>query len=196
MGIGVQFNPGKAMASLNPRDPLVFDVADLGRHAGAMMSVERELAAPAHLGAGLLSVPPGSPVYLAVRFESVIEGVLASGTVAVTVVGECARCLDPVEWDQTDAFSELFAYELGEGQDPAEVYLLEGDLLSLEPVVRDAVVLDLPLAPVCRPDCPGLCPECGLRLAEDPNHAHEQLDPRWAGLAGVDIPSTTSRTED
>lgn len=174
------------MASLNPRDPFVFDVADLGRRAGAMLVVDREAPAPAELGAGLVSVPAGSAVHLQVRFESVIEGVLASGTAGVTVVGECARCLDPIEWEQATGFAELFAYELGEQQDPQEVYLLDGDLLWLEPVVRDAVVLDLPLAPLCREDCPGLCPECGFRLENDPTHAHEQLDPRWASLAGVD----------
>jgi uncharacterized protein len=61
---------------------------------------------------------------------------------------------------------------------------LEGDHLDLEPVVRDAVVLSLPLTPLCQPDCGGLCPECGERLDDLPaDHAHAQLDPRWAALA-------------
>jgi uncharacterized protein len=63
--------------------------------------------------------------------------------------------------------------------------VLEGDLLDLEPTVRDAVVLQLPLAPVCREDCPGLCSTCGARLAEDPEHSHDEVDPRWAALTAL-----------
>lgn len=180
------------MTSLDPRDPLVFDVADLGRRAGAMLEVERVLPAPAGLSAGLVEVVPGSDMHVHLRLESVVEGVLASGTVAASITGECARCLDPVNWEQTAAFAELFEYELGAEQDPEDVFLLEGDLLSLEPIVRDAVVLDLPLAPLCRPDCPGLCPQCGFRMADDPAHQHEHIDPRWAALGGAD---TTSKEE-
>ena len=62
---------------------------------------------------------------------------------------------------------------------------LEGDLIDLEPVLRDAVVLALPLRPLCRDDCPGLCAECGARLADDPDHGHETVDPRWAALQGL-----------
>lgn len=173
------------MATLDPRDPLVFDVADLGRRAGAMLAVERVAPAPVGLGAGLVQVAPGSELHVRVRFESVVEGVLVSGVVAAEVSGECARCLDPVAWEQTAAFSELFEYELGEEQDPDEVFLMVGDLLDLGPIVRDAVVLDLPLAPLCRPDCPGLCPHCGFRMADEPAHQHESLDPRWAALSGA-----------
>ena len=67
-----------------------------------------------------------------------------------------------------------------------EVSTLEGDLLDLEPLLRDAVVLALPFQPLCEDDCPGLCPECGVRLADDPEHSHEApVDPRWAGLAAL-----------
>ena len=67
-----------------------------------------------------------------------------------------------------------------------EVRQLEGDLLDLEPLVRDAVVLELPFQPLCSDDCPGLCPECGARLADNPDHAHDAAtDPRWAGLVAL-----------
>lgn len=171
------------MSSLDPRDPLVFDIRELGRRAGSMVEVDRTVPAPADLGGGVAVVPPGSDLGLALRFEAVVEGVLVSGTASVTVVGECARCLDPVEWDQTVAFTELFLHEPGPEEE--ELPVLHGDLLDLEPVVRDAVVLALPLAPLCRPDCPGLCVECGARLADDPSHGHDRIDPRWAGLAGL-----------
>ncbi len=56
---------------------------------------------------------------------------------------------------------------------------------DLEPALRDAVVLALPLAPLCTDDCPGLCVECGGRRADlAPDHGHETLDPRWAALRG------------
>jgi uncharacterized protein len=66
-----------------------------------------------------------------------------------------------------------------------ETFFLEDGLLDLEPVLRDAVVLALPLQPVCREDCPGLCSECGARLADDPDHHHEAVDIRWAALQGL-----------
>ena len=62
---------------------------------------------------------------------------------------------------------------------------LNGDLLDLEPALRDAVVLALPLQPLCREDCAGLCSECGVRLDSDPGHGHEVDDPRWAALKAL-----------
>ncbi|MCW2914010.1 MAG: hypothetical protein JWN52_2078, partial [Actinomycetia bacterium] len=63
---------------------------------------------------------------------------------------------------------------------------LEGDFIDLEPVLRDAVVLALPLSPLCRDDCPGLCSECGVKLADaGPDHRHDAVDPRWAALQGI-----------
>ena len=69
--------------------------------------------------------------------------------------------------------------------DEDEVREMVGDLLDLEPMVRDAVVPALPFQPVCRADCPGLCSECGARLAEDPGHRHDTIDPRWAALSSL-----------
>lgn len=172
------------MSNLDPRDPLVFDIRDLGRRAGSMMEADRTVPAPADLGGGVAGVQPGSDLVLGLRFESVVEGVLVSGTASVTVSGECARCLEPIEWEQTVALTELYLHEPGPEEE--ELPVLHGDFLDLDPVVRDAVVLALPLAPLCRADCPGLCVECGARLAEDPNHSHEQIDPRWAGLTGYE----------
>ena len=77
--------------------------------------------------------------------------------------------------------------------DEAEQHHLVDDLIDLEPVLRDAVVPSLPFQPVCREDCPGLCSECGAHLAEDPEHHHEVIDPRWAALQTLttDTPSNT-----
>jgi len=127
------------------------------------------------------------------RAEAVSEGILLSGTVRATATGMCVRCLDPVSLPVDADVQELFVYadraahhhEVAPEPDDADVHELTGDLLDLEPVVRDAVVPSLPFRPVCRPDCPGLCSECGARLADDPGHHHDVVDPRWAALSAL-----------
>jgi uncharacterized protein len=147
--------------------------------------------APAELGIEVLRVPEGSPVELDLRLEAVMEGVLVTGTAQAGLSGECARCLDPIEDEILARFQELFVYEDGRHDQSDEdlddeTSRLEGDLVDLEPLLRDAVVLALPFQPLCEDDCPGLCTECGARLKDDPDHAHEEpIDPRWAALAGL-----------
>jgi uncharacterized protein len=150
----------------------------------------RTVPAPAHLGIDdVIGVPEGSDVELDLRLESVVEGVLVSGTARMTLEGECVRCLDPLTSELEAGFQELYRYpdeRPGPGDDE-ETARIEGDLLDLEPVVRDAVVLELPFQPVCRDDCPGLCAMCGARLADDPAHGHDQHDPRWAALGALAV---------
>ena len=147
------------------------------------------MPAPADLGLELIGVPRGAELDLRLRLESVSEGVLVSGTVSGPLRGECGRCLRPISDTIDVEIQELFAYEhstTDETTDEDEVGRLQGDLIDLEPVVRDAVVLALPTNPVCREDCPGLCPDCGVPLDELPTgHGHEQLDPRWAALSQI-----------
>ena len=161
------------------------DTRELGRRPGSMRRYTRSMAAPGGLGTDVYGVPPGSELELDLRLEAVMEGVLVSGTLRGRVAGECVRCLDPVERALDVEFQELYVYPVQRGhddEDAAEMFRLEGDLLDLEPAARDAVVLALPFQPVCRDDCPGLCSECGARLADDPGHQHEAVDPRWAAL--------------
>jgi uncharacterized protein len=175
----------------------VLDTRELGRRPGSQRRVSRSAPAPADLGIDVLGVPAGSPIELDLRLEAVMEGVLLSGTARVQVEGECARCLDAVRDDVEVELQELYAYDdqHAEPVEDEEVGRLEGDLLDLEPVVRDAVVLSLPFGPLCRDDCPGLCAECGARLADDPEHTHgEPVDPRWAALA--DLTRTTAGGEE
>jgi uncharacterized protein len=121
--------------------------------------------------------------------QSVTEGVLVTGTVSAAVEGECSRCLDPVSNTLVVDICELFAYPdsaTDETTDEDEISRIVDDLIDLEPVVRDLVVLALPMSPLCREDCAGLCAECGQRLDDLPaGHSHEQLDPRWAALAAM-----------
>ena len=173
---------------LDPRSPLVLDTRELGRRPGSMRTVSRAVPAPAHLGNDVLGVAAGTPLELDLRLESVVEGVLVSGTVTATASGECVRCLDPVTAQVVVDLQELYAHpghEVEEDDDTEPLPEMDGDLVDLEPVLRDAVVLALPLQPLCRDDCPGLCSQCGARLAEDPEHQHDVVDARWEALRGL-----------
>jgi uncharacterized protein len=93
---------------------------------------------------------------------------------------------------------ELYVYEdhALPGEEDDEVSMLQDDLVDLEPLLRDAVVLALPFQPLCEDDCPGLCVDCGARLADDPEHTHEEaVDPRWAALVELTDAHQTGRTE-
>ena len=148
--------------------------------------VERVIRAPKDLGLELIRVPEGADLALTLRLESVTEGVLVSARVAAKLTGECGRCLREISETLDITYQELYAYEhstTDETTDDDEVGRMQGDLIDLEPVLRDAVVLALPNHPLCREDCPGLCPECGVQWDELPrDHSHRQVDPRWAAL--------------
>ena len=104
---------------------------------------------------------------------------LVSAEIDTVADGECVRCLDPVSIPVQVEFQELFAYSVDEAFD----FVVQDDHVNLEPVVRDAVVLSLPFQPVCRPDCPGLDPLTGEKLADDPDRKPVEVsDPRWAAL--------------
>ena len=171
---------------VDPRSGLVLDTHELGRRAGAMKLIRTTVEAPADLGIAVIGVPPGSPIELDLRLESVVEGVLVSGTASVQVRGECVRCLGEVS-DQLEVdIQELYVYP-GVEQDDDLASRLEGDLIDLEPLLRDEVVLDLPFQPLCRDDCFGLCVECGANLNDDPAHRHgAALDHRWEALRGLE----------
>ncbi len=174
---------------LDPRSPLVLDTHDLGRRPGSMRRVQRTVAAPEDLGTEVIGIPAGSDLELDLRLESVMEGVLVSGHVRGRAVGECVRCLEEVVEDIDVPIQELYVYperahaaaDAGD-DDEDEVRELDGDLIDIEPAIRDTVVPALPFQPLDSPDCPGLCSVCGARLADDPDHSHEILDPRWAEL--------------
>jgi uncharacterized protein len=179
-----------ALSTLDPRAPLVLDTHELGRRPGSQRLFTHSVPAPADLGIDVLEVPEGSPIELHLRLEAVMEGVLVTGTARAHLVGECTRCLDPLQQELEVDLQELYTYDEDDrrrsGGEDDDTSTLEGDLLDLEPVLRDAVVLALPFGPLCREDCPGLCPECGARLADDPEHDHgEAIDPRWEALTAL-----------
>jgi uncharacterized protein len=163
------------------KSPFDIPVFDLMHKPGEMRERTLEFDAPEQLGEAVAYVPKGEPMTLDVRLEGLHDGILVTAEVETTAVGECVRCLDPVSLPIEVEIQELFAYSPDEAFD----FAVHDDYVDLEPVVRDAVVLALPFQPVCRPDCPGLDPETGLKLADDPDRKpREVLDPRWAALQG------------
>ncbi|MFW7413401.1 YceD family protein [Demequina sp. SO4-18] len=169
--------------------PYRFLIRDFARSPGAQRTVSETFPAPAVLGTVMVGVPEGAEIRLDASLEAVSEGIWVSGTVAAEAVGECGRCLDEVRFDVAAPVQGLFVFdqsqvgdEEGESED---VFEFDGETLDLEEVVRDAVVLQLPFTPLCRPDCPGLCDQCGARLEDDPDHAHEVIDPRWSALTSL-----------
>ena len=164
---------------LDPRSGLVIDTHDLGRGAGAM-----KLLRPYRRSSGGTRHrrdrgAPGSPLELDLLLEAVVEGVLVSGTAR-------ARCSESAfgAWlclrrDRRRGAGAVRAYRAGVEPDE-EARRLDGDLLDLEPLLRDAIVVELPFQPLCWDDCHGLCAECGADLNVEPAHRHAAaIDPRW-----------------
>ncbi|GAA4806988.1 YceD family protein [Streptomyces ziwulingensis] len=185
-------------ARLDHRNPLVLDTHELGRRPGAQQRLTRTVDAPKDLGLrGVIGVPEGTPVELELRLESVMDGVLVTGTARATARGECVRCLEPVELALDTDFQEMFSYPdaddrgrvkaepADDAEDDEDMLFVEDGLIDLETVLRDAVVLALPMQPVCQEDCQGLCSQCGARLSDDPDHQHDAVDIRWAALQGL-----------
>lgn len=167
----------------------MLDLQELSRRPGSMREGNLVFEAPAELGTVVIAVPEGDEVQVEYRLESVVEGVLLTGSVAARAVGECGRCLDKVVELINAPIQELFYYPerakaaLEEAsEDEEEIVVLEDDRIDLEPLLRDSVVFALPFQPLCSPDCPGLCSECGIHLADEEDHFHDVVDPRWSAL--------------
>ena len=169
--------------TIDPRSGLVFDIHELGRRAGARKEVTRVAPAPEGVGNEVIGVPAGSSVELELQLEAVVEGVLATGVAEVQLAGECARCLTPISDTTEIDIQELFLFP-GKQPDDSEASRVEDELIDLEPVLRDAVVLDLPFIPLCREDCAGMCPTCGADLNDDPAHVEVMLAVVRDNIAG------------
>ncbi|MEZ0366708.1 DUF177 domain-containing protein [Mycobacterium sp. pUA109] len=180
--------PG-ATTQRHPHSPFVINIARLGRRPGAMLSTRAQVPSPSRIGLDLVAIERGAVLDLDLQVQSVSEGVLVTGTVSAPTAGECARCLTPLTGHVEVELTELFAYPNSATDattEEDELGRVVDDAVDLEQPVIDAVGLELPLSPLCRPDCPGLCPECGVPLATaEPDHHHDQIDPRWAKLAGM-----------
>jgi uncharacterized protein len=183
------------MTTLDSRAPYVLDTHELGRRPGTSLRVHRMLPAPEGLVVGLASVPSDAELSVDLQLEAVMEGVFVTARTSAPVVAECARCLAPIERDLDVTAQELVAYPADDLD--ADAFVMDGDLLDLEPILRDAVALSLPGTMICRDDCPGLCPDCGAALADEPDHSHDDsIDPRWAALRDLTDGADAAPTDD
>ncbi len=158
----------------------IVEVAALLRQPGSRRVIRIEGQLP-DLEVPTSRVPDGASVSFDGVLESVSPGILVSGKVFTPWEGTCRRCLEPAVGVVEDEGCELCV----EGGDVETTYPLHGDLLDLAPVVRDACILDLPLAPLCRADCAGLCPECGVNRNLEQCSCDAPIDPRWAALRAL-----------
>ena len=178
----------------------LFNTHDLPRRPGEMREYAIDLPAPERIGIDVIGVAEDQGIHIAMRLESVSEGILVSAQVSTVAEGECMRCLDPVEMPISRNFQELYRYEpekaytkaqrraveASDDLDEDEDFMVEGEVINLEAPVRDAIVLALPLNPLCAPDCPGLCPRCGVKWnLLEPDHLHDLKDPRWSSLTDL-----------
>lgn len=166
---------------------LRLDAVDLVGRTGSHRTVERTVPAPERDELGPAMQPePGADLRIDVELESVVEGIYVHGELTAHLTGECSRCLDPVEEELSSRLDELFMYPQKVKADEREdsVLLGDDDTVDLNPLVRDALAVDADERPLCRPDCPGLCPQCGFRMEDDPDHHHDVIDDRFAALEG------------
>ena len=185
------------------RSPEVYklNTHELARRAGEMKIYELDIQTPEKVGVELISVPVGEIIEVDARLESVTEGILLTAQIFAVAKGECTRCLDPIAVDIERKIQELYYYAQKaerpkkkkpveeDDLDVEEELMMEGDIMDLEGPIRDAIVLALPINPLCSDQCQGLCQQCGGKWADLPvDHAHEVIDARWAGLSGLELP--------
>lgn len=165
---------------------------ELPRRSGEYRDYQRIIHLDRPFGIEMISIPSGEEIDLSLTATSVDEGVLVRGRVRSIAVGECSRCLAAIEMEIDQGFDELYEYESkasalsDEDVETDQILIVHEDQINLEIPVRDAVILALPVNPLCEPDCPGLCSTCGIALREwDGDHQHEVQDPRWQALSDL-----------
>jgi uncharacterized protein len=169
---------------MSQANALRVSVTDL-RRPGATRDVEVDVTATVPgLQSDAVEIAPDVPIHVSVHLERVSDGIVVRGEIDAQWRGQCSRCLQPVSDEVRVHVDELYEADPVEG----ETYRLGAEYLDLEPLVRDALVLELPHTPLCQPDCRGLCPNCGTdRNTSSCDCEADEADPRWAALRSLDI---------
>ena len=189
--------------------PWAIPVAQIASRAGQSKPIDADFPAPSGIGDSIVGIKEGEPVHVSGQFDSIVDGLIFTGRLVAPCVSECTRCLKPIQRDWTVNVTSFFPYEdksaagkggkagkngkeeevdIIAGEDEAEdTYpLLDGGAWAdLEALLRDTLVEELPLQPLCKPDCKGLCSQCGIDLNENPDHQHDMTDIRFAALEGL-----------
>jgi uncharacterized protein len=157
--------------------PLNVNVIELLRRPGTVKDVSATVATEDFDFADDRIVD--DPIEVTIHLESLSNGIAVAGRARARWRGECRRCLEPLDESMEVAFDELYQTTL---EDP-DAWHITGDQIDLLPMVRENVLLSVPLGPLCRPDCPGFCPVCGADLAEEECGCdRSSTDDRWAVL--------------
>jgi uncharacterized protein len=185
------------------KDSILIPIHNISLKPGEMKEVELSVNQHPEFHTDLIKILPDQPIDISGRLESVSEGVLATLNIETTAIGECARCLDRIEFDCNEEITQLYFYpekikasakkhgkkieeEDDDDSEEDDLLFVEQDAIDLAPIIRDTLLLDLPLNPLCDENCLGLCPDCGEKWANLPeDHHHELLDPRWSALDGL-----------
>ena len=191
-----------------PEDsPWAVEVARLGSRPGQSQRFDASFPAPSGIGDEVIGIPEGTPVRVEGNFDSIVDGLILSAHISSPAHAQCSRCLTPIRRTWGSDVTAFFPYEsknaatvntagsnqhrsddveIVAGEDESEdLYPLspDGAFADMENLLRDTLVEVLPLQPLCRPDCRGLCPQCGMNLNEHPEHHHDVVDNRFAALA-------------
>ena len=183
--------------------PWAVSVAQVASRPGQSKEIDATFPAPSGIGDEIVGVDEGTDVSVVGAFDSIVDGLILNARISAPVHAECTRCLKPIQRDWTVNVTSFFPYEdksaagkngkeeevdIIAGEDEAEdTYpLLDGGAWAdLEALLRDTLVEELPLQPLCKPDCKGLCSQCGIDLNENPDHQHDMTDIRFAALEGL-----------
>lgn len=180
--------------------PWAVPVATVASRAGRSQRIDHDFPAPDGIGDEVIGIAEGATLHVSGTIDSIVDGLVLTASVVAPTTAECTRCLRQLDGDRTFPMTVFFPYDaVGDGghddgderdivagEDEAEdVYplLAGGAWLDLEAPLRDTLTEALPLQPLCKPDCRGLCPQCGIDLNEHPDHRHDVTDIRFAALA-------------
>jgi uncharacterized protein len=162
-------------------NPLLVNAAELLRRPGTDKPIALNPTV-AELDIDDARLPGDGEIEVALRLESLSDGVVVDGEIRVPWAASCRRCLEPATGVTISEVHELYQTVV---TDP-DAFPIVGDQIDLRPLVRDLALLDAPLAPLCSAECAGLCPVCGSNRNTHPCRCDTStVDPRWAGLAGL-----------
>lgn len=174
------------------KSSFLLSIHELPRRSGEYRDYRMDISLERPFGLEMIAIPARSPISISVTATSVDEGILVRGRVAARAVGECARCLAEVEMNIDQGFDELYEYEskaaalTEEDVETDQILMVIEERVDLAIPVRDAVILALPVNPLCEENCEGLCSICGIPWRDLPaDHGHEERDPRWKALEGL-----------
>ena len=162
---------------------LLINAAELLRRPGSERRLTLEPTI-AELGIVDPKFDPSTTVMVSLRLESLTDGIVVDGQLSAPWADSCRRCLGPASGDVVCEVHELYQHVV---VDP-DAFEIVGDQIDLARMIHENILLDAPIAPLCRPDCAGLCPTCGIDLnIGSCDCVVATIDPRWDALSQLKV---------